>query len=602
MFDRTMLMTMLGVLLLIGCTTTVTARTWDLAVTHEKEIDFIARNGSLIGNTVIADAYNLVGSAYDDDSYTMFLSDADNPNYSIFSVDLTAKNVTAKPILKRDSPFQIPSMAYDSQTRTLFWTNQKEIMKMHVPPNGALGKPQTLHKLDDKNPIGIALDVCNRHIYWVNSKQLYSSIMRSNLDGSNLTTIVSENLYDPTTIIVDHVNSKLYWIDDEEGIHYKLEESNLDGSERVTLVHGKHQQPIHLVVDRESIYWTDFTYRAVWKFNKDTKPGDIPVTFKSYYDRKAVSPRSILARDNLGNGIDCKAMKAEVLKKMSTTLAAPKPTLQSFNNLTTSREESDEAEKCFNGGLFVKLNGSCKCKPGYSGSRCEISSCHNYCLRGECSVNDKGAPVCKCGSAYDGLRCEHDVCNGYCLNDGRCTVDDMGKPNCECKYSSGARCEVTFDMTEICGLYCMNRQFQMTSINTSSCRCAELNQTIEEVLGYDTFNCTILVPILAGFVGMLTIVVIFLSVYISKLRRRPRIKKRFLVNKGGITPLTSRPGASLPADQCEITIENCCNMNICETPCFEPKLRNATSTRSNGKKKEEKNGLLDHMEDGGNSC
>ena len=74
----------------------------DLAVTAGKDIDFLARNGSLIGKTVIADASTLVGMAYDDDSYTMFLSDANNRNHSIFSVDLSAKNVTAKPILKSE--------------------------------------------------------------------------------------------------------------------------------------------------------------------------------------------------------------------------------------------------------------------------------------------------------------------------------------------------------------------------------------------------------------------------------------------------------------------------------------------------------------------
>lgn len=46
------------------------------------------------------------------------------------------------------------------------------------------------------------------------------------------------------------------------------------------------------------------------------------------------------------------------------------------------------------------------------------------------------------------------------------------------------------------------------------------------------------------------------------LRKRPRIRKRIIVNKN-VTPLTSCP--PLPQDQCEITIENCCNMNICET-------------------------------------
>ena len=69
-------------------------------MTIGKEIDFIARNGSLTGKTIIANASYLVGMAYDDDSYTMFLSDVKNSNFSIFSVDLSARNITIKPILK----------------------------------------------------------------------------------------------------------------------------------------------------------------------------------------------------------------------------------------------------------------------------------------------------------------------------------------------------------------------------------------------------------------------------------------------------------------------------------------------------------------------
>lgn len=43
---------------------------------------------------------------------------------------------------------------------------------------------------------------------------------------------------------------------------------------------------------------------------------------------------------------------------------------------------------------------------------------------------------------------------------------------------------------------------------------------------------------------------------------RPRIKKTFVVHKNVVpTPLTCRP----TTEQCEITIENCCNMNICDT-------------------------------------
>lgn len=87
-------------------------------------------------------------------------------------------------------------------------------------------------------------------------------------------------------------------------------------------------------------------------------------------------------------------------------------------------------------------------------------------------------------------------------------------------------------------------------------------------------------------------------------KTKPRIKKRIIVNKN-VQPLTYRPQAT---EQCEITIENCCNMNVCETvkfltthflfnifmfvfifqPCFEPR-----SFQKDDKKK-----LLSNMENG----
>ena len=61
---------------------------------------------------------------------------------------------------------------------------------------------------------------------------------------------------------------------------------------------------------------------------------------------------------------------------------------------------------------------------------------------------------------------------------------------------------------------------------------------------------------------VLLIVLAFILRMVYVLKKRPRVKKTFVVNRN-VTPLTSRP--PLPPDQCEITIENCCNMNICET-------------------------------------
>lgn len=89
---------------------------------------------------------------------------------------------------------------------------------------------------------------------------------------------------------------------------------------------------------------------------------------------------------------------------------------------------------------------------------------------------------------------------------------------------------------------------------------------------------------------------------------RPRIKKTYKIN----TPLTCRPDRS---EQCEITIENCCNMNICDTvckhvlgqprsncidyinfklqPCFDPKTLEEVAREG---RKEDKKHLLKNME------
>lgn len=79
----------------------------------------------------------------------------------------------------------------------------------------------------------------------------------------------------------------------------------------------------------------------------------------------------------------------------------------------------------------------------------------------------------------------------------------------------------------------------------------------------------VIIVLVVGIVLSLTLV----AVIVHGLRliykpKRPHIKKTFVVrkqlrhNSSSDTPLTNRP---LATEQCEITIENCCNMNICET-------------------------------------
>lgn len=71
-----------------------------MAVAIGQEIDFLANNGTLIGETKIADAKILAGLAYDDITHTIFFSDTKNVNGSIFSLNITDKNTEPRLLLK----------------------------------------------------------------------------------------------------------------------------------------------------------------------------------------------------------------------------------------------------------------------------------------------------------------------------------------------------------------------------------------------------------------------------------------------------------------------------------------------------------------------
>lgn len=117
------------------------------------------------------------------------------------------------------------------------------------------------------------------------------------------------------------------------------------------------------------------------------------------------------------------------------------------------------------------------------------------------------------------------------------TVDNNNKPF----FCFVIRCEEGFD----------NRRVESIYSDMSSCK---LSKTIVAVF------CVLM--LLVACLGTVTMVLVR---KVRLLGRRPRIKKRIVVNKS-ITPLTScRPPQQQQNQQCEITIENCCNMNICET-------------------------------------
>ncbi|KAF7992217.1 hypothetical protein HCN44_001542 [Aphidius gifuensis] len=566
----------------------------NIAVTVGKEIIFLSNNASMTGRVINHDANELTAIAYDDVTRTMYLGDKKNNNTSIFYKNLNTKDINWNRLLKaKNQDNHIVGLYWDYTSKNIIYMDsiERSIMKI----DSTTLEPIEIIKLPNTNLRGLAIDTCSRKFYWSSSDKLNPSISSCNYDGSNIKMIIKTNLYDPSALTIDQTDGKIYWADDEEGIHYKIESSDLDGKNRKIIFSGRNHQPVSISLDFDYIYWTDWTYSAIWRIKKNTQIDDKLIQWKTFYDLNIDdgNPISLLTRDNI-HSLNCQLRdelndKSNVIKKINNT--------NQIEGLVTSAEDKNNNENsgvCLNEGKFMENSKICLCKNGFIGDHCEISVCWNYCFQGECIITGKNKPQCNCPPMFTGPRCQQNICTGYCLNDGKCSVKN-GEPFCDCTDSNGTRCEIKIH--DNCQNYCAN---DTNNINNTSdaintpCRCPKINDEEISHCTYEFWNNN-LITILSVIIGALSILIITLGLFINKLRQRPRIKKRFIVSKNGITPLTTRP--ELPRDQCEIMIENCCNMNICETPCFEPQTRSDTKKS----KKEEKHSLLDSM-DGNNSC
>eukprot|EP00794_Sanderia_malayensis_P006804 gene6804-7572_t len=101
--------------------------------------------------------------------------------------------------------------------------------------------------------------------------------------------------------------------------------------------------------------------------------------------------------------------------------------------------------------IGFKSTFSCRCKPGYHGSRCEyaISNClPNPCLNNGICKHSSSNRTCVCSEKFTGQYCETDVneCNkSPCRNNGVC-VNLVGDYRCNCPVMyTGKDCENSFD-------------------------------------------------------------------------------------------------------------------------------------------------------------
>jgi len=408
----------------------------------------------------------------------------------------------------------------------------------------------------------------NRDIYLTSPAT--NSIIR--LDESGAVSSVDLSPEKPSGLAIDPCTSTIYWSSTAPGrgkvLSFKelsnISEEQQDIKESSVVVVDGLSKPRGLAVDQHTgqLYWTDQTrnqfsiYRIGLQGELETmvaeergEPFSIAisdtkvywsdwsraVTFTINKDKANQSPEIVERfKSSKPNGI---TYVPNQTVSCSGRDAAVLPLLTSSSTQRSTTTQSIETTTDASDNRWcmngVKdSQGDCLCSDGWTGTRCQTSLCYNYCLgEGVCSMVENH-PVCFCHSNQHGDRCEF--------------ADD-----------------------------------------------------VVPILPVSTLNQ--LMFVLPALLAIQFIVILVLSLLVTRHRKRPRIvRKRFISSSKTakvkeVKNSCSGSGVGGGDDGIQLDIEDCCNMAMCDTPCFDPPTRVPkdvffSPSKSN---KQDKRGLLD---------
>uniref|UniRef100_A0A8D0ALX9 LDL receptor related protein 1 n=1 Tax=Sander lucioperca TaxID=283035 RepID=A0A8D0ALX9_SANLU len=445
----------------------------------------------------------------------------------IRSLDPGMPNWRYEQTFQGDASVRIDAMDLHVKTNRIFWTNWHtgRISSYELPgpstssSSSNEGRITNLQIKELKMPRGIAVDWVAGNLYWTDSGR--DVIEVAQMSGQHCKTLVSGMIDEPYAIVVDPQRGTMYWAD--WGNHPKIETAAMDGTLRQTLVHENIQWPTGLAVDyfNERLYWADAKLSVVGSVRLD---GSDPVISVSGIKNNLLHPFSIDIfedyiygvtyinnivfrvnkfgkgpMENLTTGINhatdivlyhrykqpeseltnpCDRKKCEWLCLLSPSgpVCTCPNNYVADNGTCVERQSPTQAPFCksadTNGGscfLNARQVAKCRCQPSYTGERCEINQCRDYCKNGgKCSASHTGAPTCRCPKGFTGPNCNRHTCQDYCLNGGNCSVNMGNQPTCSCPPEyRGDQCQYTN-----CEGFCHNGGTCLqTSNGTKLCLC-----------------------------------------------------------------------------------------------------------------------------------
>ncbi|XP_026307823.1 low-density lipoprotein receptor-related protein 1B-like, partial [Piliocolobus tephrosceles] len=267
--------------------------------------------------------------------------------------------------------------------------------------------------------------------YTTHWTSLRYSINVGQLNGPNCTRLLTNMAGEPYAIAVNPKRGMMYWT--VVGDHSHIEEAAMDGTLRRILVQKNLQRPTGLAVDyfSERIYWADFELSIIGSVLYDGSNSIVSVSSKQGllhphridifedYIYGAGPKNGVFRVQKFGHGsveylaLNIDKTKGVLISHRYKQLDLPNPCSDLACEFLCLLNPSGATCVCPEGKYLI--NGTCN-DDSLLDDSCKLT-CENG---GRCILNEKGDLRCHCWPSYSGERCEVNHCSNYCQNGGTC--------------------------------------------------------------------------------------------------------------------------------------------------------------------------------------